>query len=515
MNTNSIMSTSEEEPKAKIAKIIEEDTTNNNRMKEEDDDDREDEIMNEQELLQQDDDDDDEDEGPTTTNDRFPIGIPETNSIIHHATIPTPNGFTQTQLEESLVSKQDLERLKIKTDDVTVPVAVLLLFPDQIPSFTRARKDTRRRKILVHRGPLLVDEEGKEKFDPERLAIAKVGDRVKPGDTIAIQTRMLHNYSECKNHHSTPPFHLPVIYQDDYFAIVNKPESIVVFSHKNSGYGRHNVKSCLPWVLDPPVDGTISVMRRPNPVHRIDRGTSGLLVCAKTKPAMVELARMFKERKVKKTYTAIVNGNIEEPKETSISSDEAKQMGVCIEENNNNADDIRSKENDETNDNTTTTSWQIIDEELEGQSAVTVWRPLRRWKLENARNDTVSLVELKPKTGRYHQLRRHMAWVSKCPLLGDKSYDGGGLAKTFRDQGFYLCSNKVTLAHPYYNTPHGRKEWIRRKESILEDTMKKQRTNNGSGKDDSVNHRVCITEEEDGSVLVHCEIDLPAKFTAF
>ena len=122
-----------------------------------------------------------------------------------------------------------------------------------------------------------------------------------PGDTIAIQTRMSPNYSECRNHDSAPPFELPVVYEDDHFAIVNKPEGIVVFSHKNGGYGRNSVKACLPWVLTPPKAGLVNVMRSPCPVHRIDRGTSGLLVCAKTKPAMVELSRMFRERKVKKT----------------------------------------------------------------------------------------------------------------------------------------------------------------------------------------------------------------------
>jgi 23S rRNA-/tRNA-specific pseudouridylate synthase len=123
----------------------------------------------------------------------------------------------------------------------------------------------------------------------------------RPGDSLSIQTRMTHNYSECKNHHSEAPFQLPVVYEDDHFAIVNKPEGIVVFSHKGGDFGRNCVKSCLPWVLTPPKSGVMSVMRRPSPVHRIDRGTSGLLVCAKTKPAMVELSRMFKERKVKKT----------------------------------------------------------------------------------------------------------------------------------------------------------------------------------------------------------------------
>mmetsp|Transcript_1827 Transcript_1827/g.3302 ORF Transcript_1827/g.3302 Transcript_1827/m.3302 type:complete len:262 (-) Transcript_1827:14-799(-) len=235
-----------------------------------------------------------EDEEEIITN--YPKGIPDTNSIISHATIP-PLGFTQSQLEDAF-SKEDIARLNLQPDNVTVPVALILLFPDQFPSQTRARKDSRRRKVLVHRGPL---GEGEEMFDRELLVLGKVGDRVTPGDTLAIQTRMCHNYSECRNHYDGPPFILPVIYQDDHFAIVNKPEGIVVFSHKHGGFGRNCVKSCLPWVLDPPKTGVMSVMRRPNPVHRIDRGTSGLLVVAKTKPAMTEISRMFKERSVKKT----------------------------------------------------------------------------------------------------------------------------------------------------------------------------------------------------------------------
>ena len=94
--------------------------------------------------------------------------------------------------------------------------------------------------------------------------------------------------------------------------------------------------------------------------------------------------------------TAVVNGNILEPKESSITSEEATNLGVCIGDDNGNNSDPKED------------VWQIIDEELEGQSAVTVWRTLRQWPLENARNNTVSLVVLKPKSGRYHQLRRHM-----------------------------------------------------------------------------------------------------------
>ena len=266
-----------------------------------------------------------------TSIDDLPRGIPDGFYIIQYSTIPD-DGFTQSQLE-SAFTLNDITRLQLTPRNVTVPVALLLLFPNQFATRTRATKEVRKRKVLVHRGPLLldrneagVDEDGgntnndegstTEKqtttttttttssgliFDNDKLEIAKADYRIGPGDTIAIQTRMTHNYAECRVHDKTPPFILPVIYEDDHFAIVNKPEGIVVFSHKGGGYGRESVKACLPWALSPPTAGVMSVMRRPCPVHRIDRGTSGLLVCAKTKPAMVELARMFKERKVKKT----------------------------------------------------------------------------------------------------------------------------------------------------------------------------------------------------------------------
>ena len=90
--------------------------------------------------------------------------------------------------------------------------------------------------------------------------------------------------------------------------------------------------------------------------------------------------------------------------------------------------------------------------------------------------------------------------MSQCPLLGDKLYDGGGLAKTLRDQGFYLCSNKLMIEHPFYNTPQGKSEWAAKREAVL--GVKREGNN------------VHITEET-GAVWVHCKIDLPVKFKDF
>lgn len=86
---------------------------------------------------------------------------------------------------------------------------------------------------------------------------------------------------------------------------------------------------------------------------------------------------------------AIVNGIPDEPAATSISSAEAYSMNV----------DVDPEEE---------CQWQLIDEPLDEKSAVTIWRSLKYAKSLKANQNYCTLVELKPKTGRYHQLRRHM-----------------------------------------------------------------------------------------------------------
>lgn len=134
-------------------------------------------------------------------------------------------------------------------------------------------------------------------------------------------------------------------------------------------------------------------------VHRLDKPTSGLLLIAKTKPAMVDLTRQFVERDIKKTYTAIVNGIPYEPVQGSLTALEAHNMGVDV--------DYNGSSNNEKGNN-----WQLIDRPLDDgnsvKSAVTVWRALDYIKSLKAKDGILTKVEMKPKTGRYHQLRRHM-----------------------------------------------------------------------------------------------------------
>ncbi|KAI2504651.1 RNA pseudouridylate synthase [Fragilaria crotonensis] len=221
---------------------------------------------------------------------------------------------------------EEIGRLNLLPGNVSLPVALMILDRDEFPSFSKARKVCRKGNILIHRGPLPED----CTFDLRKCVIGRVGDRVFPGDVIAKQIRMGSGTYPVMSYKQ--PFELPVVYEDDYFAIVNKPAGVVVYAHKQGGFGTMTVRSCLPFVLTPPKIGTYSVLRRPQPVHRLDKPTSGLLLIAKTKPAMQNLCKQFADRQVRKTYTAIVNGIPFETHEGAITSLRAAQdMDVDVD----------------------------------------------------------------------------------------------------------------------------------------------------------------------------------------
>jgi 23S rRNA-/tRNA-specific pseudouridylate synthase len=279
--------------------------------------------------------------------------------------------------------------------------------------------------------------------------------------------------------HKKPPFDLPVIYEDDHFALVNKPAGVVVYRQGSGQNGLMSVRAALPFVLNPPRKATYSVLRRPASVHRLDKPTCGLLCVVKTKPAMLNLSRQFHDRIVKKTYMAIVNGIPEESGENSITSEEAMGLGV----------DVDPSQYDDN------IMWQLIDSPLDGKYAITVWRAVRYAKSLHALDGYLTLVELKPKTGRYHQLRRHMAWVCNRPLIGDQEYDEGtGEAMKFRGRGLFLCASRLIHEHPYYNSKEGRRLWneLDAKDKVF-----------AGGK---------MWMSEENRVMVGANIDLPNKF---
>ena len=172
---------------------------------------------------------------------------------------------------------------------------------------------------------------------------------------------------------------LPILYEDDDVIVVNKPSGLL--THAKGGL------SDEPTVAEiiRPKTSFATDTDRPGIVHRLDRDTSGLLIIAKKPESAAHLQRQFAERTAKKTYIAITDGK---PKLN------AAKIDLPIGRNPSAPSAFRIDPN--------------------GKPAQTTYHVL-------AKNDTQSLVELKPTTGRTHQLRVHLAHLN-APILGDRVY---------------------------------------------------------------------------------------------
>ena len=172
---------------------------------------------------------------------------------------------------------------------------------------------------------------------------------------------------------------LPILYEDDDVIVVNKPSGLL--THAKGGL------SDEPTVAEiiRPKTSFATDTDRPGIVHRLDRDTSGLLIIAKNPESAAHLQRQFAERIAKKTYIAITDGK---PKLN------AAKIDLPIGRNPSAPSTFRIDPN--------------------GKPAQTTYHVL-------AENDAQSLIELKPTTGRTHQLRVHLAHLN-APILGDRVY---------------------------------------------------------------------------------------------
>ena len=456
--------------------------------------------------------------------------------------------------------KNALERLNVTSQNLTLPIAIMSLDSERYPSLSNARKAVRQGKIAF-RLP-----EAKGSLPPFRKGL--VGDRVYPLDSIV--RRELYKNLLPKNISSTSyetlgagfvksKFqNLHVAYEDNYMAVVVKPAGLLVHPQgKNGGWGRkNNVLNALPYFLNkPPIkdsyddddDDDCIVLDQPVPVHRLDFATSGLLVAAKTKGASRLLAQEFEYRKAQKTYTAMVygipvvdnentQGTIrsffgQNDDDTSVDNEGMAVTGSFVEKTSNEEDGSDMDDDEILEDDEDWKDWNLADCSLDNKRARTYWRVLGshncsvpiRYTDENEDttsyiNIPISIIEMKPKTGRYHQLRRTMAWLYKTPMVGDPVYssnfvEGNFLpknaelketkqAKDYR-ASLMLCSNEVDVAHPYYNTAAGRIAWEK-----LNDEAGAKTTNSDLSSSS-------VYEDENGVVRVTAAIQLPKKFTKF
>lgn len=179
--------------------------------------------------------------------------------------------------------------------------------------------------------------------------------------------------------------YIDIIYEDDSLLVINKLSGLVV--HPAPGHSKHTLVNALLHHC-PNLEG-IGGKQRPGIVHRLDKDTSGLLMVAKTQQAHNALSLQLKEKKVNRIYIALVYGMFKE-KEGMIET----RIGRHPKERK------RMSANPHT-----------------GKEAITYWRVKELFQ-------QFTLLELKLKTGRTHQIRVHMSYA-KHPLVGDRIYGRG------------------------------------------------------------------------------------------
>ena len=198
---------------------------------------------------------------------------------------------------------------------------------------------------------------------------------------------------------------LDIVYEDDDFAIINKPQGMVV--HPAPGAYNHTLVNALLFHFESLSNSADSV--RPGIVHRIDKDTSGLLVVAKNDKAHASLAAQIAEHSCFRHYLALLEGNLKQDDgtvETFISRDtkDRKMMAVSSA----------------------------------GKKAITHYHVKERF-------NAYCLVEFVLETGRTHQIRVHSKHLGH-PIVGDKTY--GIKNQKFNLDGQLLHAYKLELTHP-------------------------------------------------------------------
>ena len=177
-----------------------------------------------------------------------------------------------------------------------------------------------------------------------------------------------------------PKIELPILYEDDNCLVVDKPVGLL--SHSK---GAFNPEATVATFIAPKLHNLSG--DRSGIVHRLDRVTSGVMICAKTPEALAWLQKQFSQRRVKKTYYAIVAGHLR-PSEAIID--------MPIERHPRMPKTFRTG--------------------LQGKPAVTEYKVIQS-------SSPYDLVKLKPQTGRTHQLRVHLKQLGH-PIVGDVLYGG-------------------------------------------------------------------------------------------
>lgn len=187
---------------------------------------------------------------------------------------------------------------------------------------------------------------------------------------------------------------IEVLFEDEHLAIIYKPAGILV-----SGNKFVTISNALTQNLK---KSNLSDAVKPQPIHRLDYPTTGILLIGKTSSAIQELGKLFATKNIHKTYFAIAIGKM--------------SLGGFI--------------NLKVDGKKASTEYELID------------------SVKSQRFNYLNLVKLNPKTGRKHQLRKHLSAIGH-QILGDKEY--GYPELILKGKGLYLHASTLDFIHPFTN----------------------------------------------------------------
>lgn len=245
-------------------------------------------------------------------------------------------------------------------------------------------------------------------------------DRLALGDVLRIPPIRLSLQAELKTQSPAPARDFPIVFEDDYFLVIDKPAGVAV--HGGSGVSF----------------GVIEQMRQARPqesalelVHRLDRETSGLLIIAKKKSTLKALQDQFRERETGKTYYAWVKGSwpgslkvIDQPLHKYLLPNGERRVRVTDAQ------------------------------DPHGQRSISLVRVVKRWPAPTAlvglSPQGFSLLAVTIKTGRTHQIRVHLSSQGH-PIAGDDKYGDFELNRVLSQVGLkrmFLHAWQLRVTHP-------------------------------------------------------------------
>ncbi|MDQ2973461.1 MAG: RluA family pseudouridine synthase [bacterium] len=207
---------------------------------------------------------------------------------------------------------------------------------------------------------------------------SKPGYKLRPKDVVDIDF-------EPRDLDKIPDIDLPIIYEDEDMLVIDKPAGVI--SHSRGKYwDEPSVASFIRQKLKVSDFDTNNFSERSGIVHRLDRATSGVMICAKNQASLSFLQKQFSDRTIDKTYVAVCEGTVEHTQaiiDAAIARNPKKPTTFIVHKL--------------------------------GKTAQTRYKVLKQGKN--------CLIEFKPLTGRTHQLRVHAAFI-KHPIIGDAFYNG-------------------------------------------------------------------------------------------